>query len=314
MVNEKLDNEISLDEFVSQMMEEQNHNPKDYCFRYMVDVYPRESHEILNFPGSYVNKIKRMVYTEDGRNLEMDCAQLIMPEGEITCKSTINVEHQSTLPSKNKIDTIYDYKIGLIHETNLPSNSIIITHINPGKDKIWKKSHDQVYYNHYIVIDDEDISKRLKRLTNIIENNNDLSITNALNFAVIAIFVEGKQKKKIMEKLVQLFTKIQIDSTLQINLHHILKKMIKKHFENDKNKCKEMLTMISESIFGTNYEGLTCKEIDELRIKEKEEEIEHYKQQIEQKDKQYKQQIEQKDQEIEQKDQEIENLKKQLKN
>ena len=157
-----------------------------------------------------------------------------------------------------------------------------------------EKSHDQIYYNHYIVIDDEEISKRLKKLTNIIENNNNLSITNALNFAVIAIFVEGKQKKKIMEKLVQLFTQIQIDSTLQINLHHILKKMIKKHFENDKNKCKEMLTMISESIFGTNYEGLICKEIDELRIKEKEEEIEYYKQQLEKSK------------------QEIENLKKQL--
>ena len=90
--------------------------------------------------------------------------------------------------------------------------------------------------------------------------------------------------------------------------------MIKKHFENDKNKCKEMLTMISESIFGTNYEGLTCKEIDELRIKEKEEQIDYYKQQI----KQNKQQIEQKDkqykQQIEQKNQEKENLKKQLKN
>ena len=165
MLKEKSDNKIKLDELVSQMMEEQNHNPKDYCFRYMVDVYPRESHEILNFPGQYVNKIKRIVYTEDGRNLEMDCAQLILPEGEITCKSTINVEHQSTLPTKNKIDTIYDYKIGLIHETNLPSNSIIITHINPGKDKLWKKSHDQVYYNHYIVIDDEGDCQNVSSLT-----------------------------------------------------------------------------------------------------------------------------------------------------
>jgi hypothetical protein len=325
MKNKKINGKLSLDELVDMMMKEQNHNPKDYCFRFIVSVYPKESHKTFNFPGKYMNKVKTEVYTEDGRNLWMDCAQIVLPDSDITCKSTINVEHQSTPLNKNKIDTMYDYKIYLIHKTNLPSNSIIITNINPGQNKIIYNSHDQIFYNHYIVIDEEDISKRLKTLTDIIQNKENLSTVHALNFAVIAIFIDCEQKKETMEKLAYLFSKIEkIEPQLQLDLHHVLKKMIKKHFEDDKNKCKELLKLISESIYETDYKGLTYKERTELRIKELEErkdkqhkqEIQQKDKEIQQKDQQHKQEIQQKDQqhkqEIQQKDQEIEKLKQQL--
>ena len=83
------------------------------------------------YPSKYADTIRTEVHTEDGRNLYMNCAQLVIPDDEITCKSTINVEHQSTELNKNKIDAIYDYKLELIHK--IPSNSIIITHIDPKK-------------------------------------------------------------------------------------------------------------------------------------------------------------------------------------
>ena len=282
-----------LEELVEKMLKEQNHNPRDCSFRLITHRYPEESHNAFNFPGKYVNRIKTGVHTEDGRNLHMDCAQLVMPDDEITCKSTINVEHQSTALNKNKIDTIYDYKLDLIHKINLPSNSIIITHIDPGKKRIITKSHDQIFYNHYIVIDENEISKRLKTLKNIIENNKKPSKEESLNFAVIAIFVHGEKKKEIMEKLTHYFTEIEskIDENLKMTLHEILKKMIKKHFEDDIEKTKELLKMISENIYGTNYDGLTYKEL----LKKEQEEI-----------------IEQKDQQIEQLKQEIKKLKQQI--
>ena len=246
----------------------------------------------------------------------MDCAQLVMPEGEITCKSTINVEHQSTSLNKNKIDTIYDYKLDLIHKENLPSNSIIITHIDPGKKRIITKSHDQIFYNHYIVIDENEISKRLKTLKNIIKSNKKPSKEESLNFAVIAIFVHGEKKKEIMEKLIHYFTEIEskIDEELKLDLHEILKKMIKKHFEDDIEKTKELLKMISENIYETDYDGLTYKETTELIMKEKDEMMARkdqvHEQEIKQKDQQHKQEIEQKDQ---QHKQEIKQLKQQFK-
>ena len=121
------------------------------------------------------------------------------------------------------------------------------------------------------MIDENEISKRLKTLKNIIENNKKPSKEESLNFAVIAIFVHGEKKKEIMEKLTHYFTEIEskIDENLKMTLHEILKKMIKKHFEDDIEKTKELLKMISENIYGTNYDGLTYKEL----LKKEQEEI-----------------------------------------
>ena len=66
----------------------------------------------------------------------------------------------------------------------------------------------------------------------------------------------------------------------------------------DEIKCRELLTMISESIFKKNLEGLTYKERTDIRIKEL----------IEQKN----QQIEQKETENKKLKKEIEQLKKQI--
>jgi len=69
-------------------------------------------------------------------------------------------------------------------------------------------------------------------------------------FAYITIFVKEEYSKEIMIEISQLFSQInQIEPDLELDIHHILKKMIKEHFNDDKNKCMELLTMISESIF-----------------------------------------------------------------
>ncbi len=105
-----------------------------------------------------------------------------------------------------------------------------------------------------------------------------------------------------MIEISQLFSQInQIEPDLELDIHHILKKMIKEHFKDEENKCRELLTMISKSIFKKNLEGLTYKEKTEIRMKD---------QQIEQKD----QQIEQQDEENKKLKKEIEQLKQQISN
>lgn len=47
--------------------------------------------------------------------------------------------------------------------------------------------------------------------------------------------------------------------------------MIKFHF---KEKCKEMLTMLSETLYNNDYEGLTYKERTQLQLKEMSQQIE----------------------------------------
>ena len=95
-----------------------------------------------------------------------------------------------------------------------------------------------------------------------------------------------------MIEISQLFSQInQIEPDLELDIHHILKKMIKEHFKDDENKCRELLTMISKSIFKKNLEGLTYKEKTEIRMNDLNQQIEQQEHQLEQKN----QQIEQKD-------------------
>ena len=301
-----LEKRITLEKLVTQMIEESNNNPRDFCFRYIVNTYPKAVHDAFDFPGEYMNNLKLDVYTEDGRNLEMDCAQLIMPKGEITCKSTINVEHQ-TYPIREKVESIYDYKLYLIHKTNIPSNSIVMTNIDPGKDEIFCKSHDQIFKLKVNVVTREKISKRLKKLKNKIKKKKKLTQKDAMYFAYIAIFTK---QKETMVRLAYLFSQIdQMEPNLQLDLHQVLKKMIKFHFREDINKIRELLTMISESIFQKNLEGLTYKERTEIQKKEKDQKLEEKDQKLEEKDEKLKEQgikLEEKDQKLEEKDEKLE--------
>ena len=61
-----------LHELINEMIKEQNHNPKDHSFRLITHRYPKESHEIFNFPGKYADTLETVVHTEDGRNTNVD--------------------------------------------------------------------------------------------------------------------------------------------------------------------------------------------------------------------------------------------------
>lgn len=84
-------------------------------------------------------------------------------------------------------------------------------------------------------------------------------------------------------------------------MHQHLKNLIKFHFKDNEDECKEMLTMITKNLYENDYEGLTYKETVELRIKE-------LNLKIKQKDQQFEQILEQKDSQLEQKDQQIKEL------
>lgn len=280
----KNDGKIKLETLVDKMMVEPNHNPRDHSFRFFVNEYPEAVHEAFDFPGKYKRKLDLNMLTATNRPLEMDCAQLIDPKDNITCTSTINVEHQ-TYPIENKIDAIYDYKIGLIHQNNIPSNSVVMTNMDLGGESILCESNDQTFKLRVNRVTFEKISKRIKILNDKIENNQKLSLNELMYFAYIAIFVDENHAKDTMEKLSLLFAEIgQIDFTVELDLHQILKSMIKFHFRDDEDFCKEMLIMISKSLYSNDYEGLIYKERSELQIKELNQLLDETSQQLDEKD------------------------------
>ena len=84
-----------------------------------------------------------------------------MPEDIINYKSTLNAEHQSTELSDEKIKTIYEYKLSLIHDTLFSSTSIVTTHIDPSEKSQYFYSHDPVFLIIFSVITGEEIYERL---------------------------------------------------------------------------------------------------------------------------------------------------------
>lgn len=257
-----------IEELVMLMMNENNHHPKDFSFRLITHRYPQSSHITFKFPGKFVKALKTNIFTDDGRNLEMDFGELVNPDGIITQKSASNVEHQSELPKPIKIDAMFDYRIGIVHENNICPFSIIITNIDPGEKLQCYESHGQIFYVYYIYVDSEEIQKRLSILTDIVRSNKVLSKTEALNFAYIAIFVKNEEAKEILDKLAQLFRDAKImESELQMDLHHILKKIIKYEFD-DENKIKELLTVITQAITPEEYEKLSSHQKTILDLEE----------------------------------------------
>lgn len=264
----KQNKSMSIEELVMLMMDEKNHQPKDLSFRLITHRYPKSSHITFKFPGKFVKALKTNIFTDDGRNLEMDFGEVVNPDGIITQKSVSNVEHQSELPKPVKIDAIFDYRIGIVHENNICPFSIVITNIDPGEKLQCYESHGQIFYIYYIYVDSEEIRKRLSILTDIVKSSKVLSQSEALNFAYIAIFVKNDEAKEILEKLAQLFRDAKIkEDELQMDLHHVLKKIIRYQI-TDENKIKELLTVITQAITPEEYEKLTSHQKTILDLEE----------------------------------------------
>lgn len=245
-----MNNKKILNELIDSMMNEENQNPQNYCFRNLVYKYPKAVHDAFDFPGEYVENLKVEVFTDDGRNLIMDCAQRIMPKGNITYESTINVELQLNPLTEEKINKMYDHKISLIYETHIVSNSVIITNNSEiGDEIIYCEAYTHLFKVHVKLASNDEILKRLTVLKDIVKSKKTLTEKEAMYFGYISIFVEEKYSKKIMIELSELFSQItSIEPNLELDIHQVLKKMIKEYFKDDEKKCKELLTQISEPI------------------------------------------------------------------
>ena len=177
-------------------MQKTTNNPRDYCFNYIVSRYPKLSHEVFGFPGKFIKSLDRIAYKEDGSKLELDIAELVEKDEFIKQKSTINVEHQTTPIEYGKIDPIYDYKIHLIHENNLPSISIVITSIEQEKQMKCYESQNNVFNVYYIEVKEKDICEKLNILRNI-TNSEEISQKEAIYFPYIVIFVDKNIDKRM---------------------------------------------------------------------------------------------------------------------
>ena len=93
----------------------------------------------------------------------------------------------------------------------------------------------------------------------------DILVVEVLNFAYIAIFVksDAKELMELIEETALLFSRFsKINPDLKIDIHQVLKKMILYHFQDDSNKARELLCLIT-----INF---TNEEVDKMNSYERE--------------------------------------------
>ena len=246
-----------IEKFIESLLDERIFHSRDESFRLITSRHTPACHVTFEFPGEFIKIMSPQITTEDSRDLEMDLGEVVLPKGVIKVKSNSNVEHQSILPDDDKLDAMFYYGVGRTFENNLPSAHIVITHKKPENEVVDYEVNGQVMRVYYIYVSPEKISKKLNTLKDIIATENELSEEEAMIFPYIAIFVDF-DAKTIMEKLAELFSKVPyLENRVKYNIFQVLKRMIKYHFKNDRNKTKELLRMITKPFSYDQFQELS---------------------------------------------------------
>ena len=226
---------------------------------------------------------------------------------------------------------MYEYKIKLIFKYGLPGLNVVVTNIGDEDHTVTYESHQDSFNVYFRVFTDEEISKRLNILNNNIENNKKLSEIEVLDFAYVLLFAQEKKAKEYSEKIAELFKKVKnLDFDQQLEIHYILKKLIRLHFRDDLKKTIELLTMITKAVHPDVLDGMTTLEKAQHTIEIKDSVISQMGDELSQKDNKISQmgdelsqkdnkisqmgdELSQKDNRISQMDKELKKLKEKLK-
>lgn len=305
IVNEFLDEEI-------------NKKPYDFLFRFIGEEYPLTNHNFLKLPGIFKQIESTNVFTKDGRSLEMDLVESILPDGKTVNYAAItNMEHQARKLSPRKIEDIFFYAIFLIGKFKEPCYSYVVTNIDHGvEEKIFEIDGHPLKI-HFILFDKEKINKILSTL-----NKKDYTIVNMsemdfiqLNYCII--FARDDYAKDIIQKSVNLFISIEkINSEYHLVLFLALKMMIKYHFRDNLGKTKELLTMITKSVSENMIEEMPLYQRTKKKLLDAQNQIIENEKALAEKDNVIADRdnvIAEKDNVIAERDEEIQSLKAQIK-
>ena len=194
---------------------------------FMFNEYPAEYTKTIGVPGHFVKLSNRKVLLNNGIEGMMDSAFVLDPDGEIlTERVAACLEHQSTPVDEEKLEKMGDYDIQLVSDVNLPTLIIVASHLSSRKSKIiLRRSPSDVTILYFFDLGEKDNRRRLTRLSKLIENNQHLTIEDALNLGVILLYAPRERACEITEKVVNLYLDIHDD------LDHEMEKCLYSFFQ-----------------------------------------------------------------------------------
>ena len=251
----------------------------DRAFRFLATEFSEEFHKNLNLPGKFKSILQNDVITGKQDNLRMDLLEEVEADGErIKERTMLNIEHQSTKLTLEKMKKITEYVLYSECRYNVPIVALIVTPFKKeAQENMYKRSLSKFTKPLFIVIDEAEINKRLNNLETKIKYNN-VEDYELLDFAIIPIFAQ-KNQEQILEKLCHLYQKLdQMENEIKTKISVILESMINKHVRS-KEKQKELMEMIEKDLtkakngmqilFEEEFDEINEKHAKELAEKDK---------------------------------------------
>ena len=95
-----------------------------------------------------------------------------------------------------------------------------------------------------------------------------------VKFSYSIAFAKDDYAKDHLEKCAELFASIEkIDQPQRIDLFKALKEKIKYHFNDDKSKKRELITMIAQAMYKQDFDKLSREEKMEFKLKQLEDTV-----------------------------------------
>lgn len=209
----------------------------DKAHSIMFNGMPREYTKLLGVPGIFVKKINRLVHLKDGKRGEMDSAYIADPDYKLLFERVaVALEHQSRPVGEEKLEKMGDYDIQLVVDEHLPTLICVASSLDKCKSKKeLTRSPSDITKLYFLDLGEDNISKRLNTVENIINSDNDLTIENALNLGIIVLYAPRNRTCEITERVVGLYVKISkdLDYNLALILYSVICLMIDAYFDDE---------------------------------------------------------------------------------
>ena len=265
--------------------------------------------EAMELPGIFKNKESPNVFKDNGGDaLQADIILSILPDGkQIKREATMIIEGQKGYVNPKKRKQTFEYWLKTTTKHEKLCYPYIATDYDYKEDHILHTQENFTLSYPLKKYNQKEIYKILNTLNEKDYNIKDFTPHNYALSTICLIFGKKPYEKDVTEEIVKIFkTTKHISKVCQKELYLTLTTMIKYHFQDNVEKTKEMLTMITEVMHKENIENLPQIVEDRIALINTSNNLEQAKIKIQQMENDHQK-------EITKKDKEIEELKRRLK-
>ncbi len=235
-------------------------HPFDKSFKVIIDYCPDLAFEYLNLPGKYVLLCKNNFLGTDLREYCLDSVLLSMHEKGLKHENfLINLEHQSTHVTLDKLKTMNMYSVHASYYFAHPVVPLILTDMDSYNRSLkeYKIDEDIICKPRFIYFSLKEINEKLTNLKRKHDLEETLSDMEAMDVAFLPIIAPRRKRKEIIRAMVKLSRKLKIENKRIVYvIVNVLTFMIKYHFEGEELiELKGMINMGFEEAVDKLFNG-----------------------------------------------------------